>query len=506
MIFVVFVLQGAWPVPDVNEPYYLGKAIHYWNPQWVTGDFFLESADTHKVFYFAFGWLSLWLPPLALAWVGRLLTWSLLAWAWQRLSGAIVPRAWYAVLTAGLFVCLQDRCQMAGEWVIGGVEAKGFAYVLVFLGLEALVRDRWNRAWLLLGAASAFHVLVGGWSVVAAGIGWLLLGTSRPPLRSMLLGLAGGFLLSLPGLVPSLRLDWGVDPQIVRQANVIYVFGRLSHHLAPAYFPALYVYRFVALMGGLWVLDRLAPASGQRRRLRAVALGAIAVAALGMAVNLLVAVDVGLAAGLLKFYWFRLSDVAVPLAVALFAASYIASTLESGLRRGKVALAAAVLVAGMHLGGYALVRPFPAVPKADAGRVRFQSWRRVCAWIADPANVPRDARFLTPVMAQTFKWYAGRAEVVNWKEIPQDAASIVSWWNQLRDIYGNRFDESGAEGDCLADLGAARLQELGTKYHADYVLTRRRPRLPLEIVYENEAYAVYRLQSTHQEARRTKVK
>ena len=92
LIFAVFCIEAAWPVPDVNEPYYLGKAIHFWNPDWVRGDFFLESADTHKVFYFTFGWLSLWLGPAALAWTGRSLTWLLLAWAWRRLSMAVVPR------------------------------------------------------------------------------------------------------------------------------------------------------------------------------------------------------------------------------------------------------------------------------------------------------------------------------------------------------------------------------------------------------------------------------
>ena len=91
LIFAVFAIQGAWPVPDVNEPYYLGKAIHFWNPDWLRGDFFMESPDTHKVFYFTFGWLSLWLSPVALAWTGRILTWALLAWAWRRLSFAVVP-------------------------------------------------------------------------------------------------------------------------------------------------------------------------------------------------------------------------------------------------------------------------------------------------------------------------------------------------------------------------------------------------------------------------------
>ena len=48
-------------MPDVNEPNYLGKAIHFWNPAWAPNDFFLDTADTHWVFYFTFGWLSRWL-------------------------------------------------------------------------------------------------------------------------------------------------------------------------------------------------------------------------------------------------------------------------------------------------------------------------------------------------------------------------------------------------------------------------------------------------------------
>ena len=107
---------------------------------------------------------------------GPLANLGLLAWAWRRLSFALAPRRWLAPLTAVFFVAMIQHGNLAGEWVIGGMEAKGFAFVLVFLGLEAFVRDRWQRAWLLLGAAAAFHVLVGGWAAVAVGIAWLLLG------------------------------------------------------------------------------------------------------------------------------------------------------------------------------------------------------------------------------------------------------------------------------------------------------------------------------------------
>jgi hypothetical protein len=503
LVFAVFFLQGAWPVPDVNEPYYLGKAIHFWNPDWIPEDPFLDSADTHKVFYFTFGWLSLWLSPLWLAWGGRILTWALLAWAWHRLSFAFLPLRWLSVLTAALFVCLLERYHVAGEWVVGGVEAKGFAYVLVFLGLEAVVRNRWNRAWLLFGGAAAFHVLVGGWSVVAAGIGWLLRRGNRPTLRSMAPALLGGFALSLPALVPCLWLTWGVDPEVVGRAHEIYVFERLAHHLVPWRFPTSFVNRFLLLLALLFVLEWVTPVDARRRRLRAFLVGALAIAAGGLGVSLLEGASRTLAAGLLRFYWFRLPDVAVPLAVALVGTRWVTHALASDPRKGRWALAVAILVAAVHVGGYALQRAVPAVPRAyrlhdDSDRPRrvrgYAAWRLACQWIAESGEIPHDARFLTPKMSQTFKWYAGRSEVVTWKDIPQDARSIVAWWHRLLDVHATPSPYGGYRWhDSLAASGTARIRHLGRKYQADYVLTVRWPRLALPVVYENRGYVIYRL-------------
>ena len=48
LIFALFFIHGAAPVPEVNEPHYLAKAKHYWNPDWCSRDFFLQSADAHQ--------------------------------------------------------------------------------------------------------------------------------------------------------------------------------------------------------------------------------------------------------------------------------------------------------------------------------------------------------------------------------------------------------------------------------------------------------------------------
>ncbi len=553
LVFAVFCLQGAWPAPDVNEPYYLGKTIHYWNPSWAAGDFFLDSKDTHKVFYLTFGWLSLCFTPAALAWTGRLITWWLLAWSWRRLSFAVLPRPGWSILSAALFAMLMDNFHMAGEWVIGGVEAKGFAYVFVFLGLESLVRNHWHRAWLLLGAASALHVLVGGWAAVAAGLAWLMIGRDRPKLRTMWPSLLGGLIPALPGLLPALFLNAHVDAATIRQANQIYVFERLPHHLDIFQIYPQFIIRFVLLTslyftlswrislinshdtsgGGNFMTSANPINTGDStnagrtafrsfwssfcnlqfaicnlqsnpttfndiqsslKRFRAFVTGAIIIALAGAAVNMLTFINRDLAAGLLRYYWFRLSDVAVPLGVAMLGCWWI---VDSWPARTAVARFAAVL-AGLaliyHFGSLTIQRLQPTTPRAER-LANPLDWQEACFWAADERNTPPTARFITPRLAQTFKWYANRAEVATWKDVPQNAAEIVQWRTRLQDLFAaDGGDPEYPRNESLNELDLRRIEELGRKYQADFLITESTdPPLNLKVVYRNESYIIYQL-------------
>ena len=124
LVGFVFAAYGAYPPPDPNEPHYLTKARHFWDPQWCAGDLFLESRAAHALFYAVWGSPARWVPLAMLAWIGRACTWLLLAYGWPRRGGVLGVRGAWAALGAVLFVELQERCQLAGEWVIGGLEAK----------------------------------------------------------------------------------------------------------------------------------------------------------------------------------------------------------------------------------------------------------------------------------------------------------------------------------------------------------------------------------------------
>jgi hypothetical protein len=210
-----------------------------------------------------------------------------------------------------------------------------------------------------------------------------------------------------------------------------------------------------------------------------------------MAISLLAWWDADLAAGLLRYYWFRMSDVMVPLAVSLLAVAVLSRWQSQRHPWFAVALSAAMLAAGAHLGEQVWIRQTYLWPRADWGVAELDDYRELCRWAADETSP--DAVFLVPRMSQTFRWHAGRAEVVTRKDLPQDAAGIVEWWRRLTRIY-SRDDTQRPWHDSLAELGAERLRELGAQFGADYVVTSASPPLDLERVGpRTRSWAIYKL-------------
>ena len=708
LVFGVFFAYGAWPIPDVNEQYYVGKAIHFWNPEWLAADPFLNTPDSHWLFYAAFGTLSFFFSQNALVWAGRVLIWALTACAWVRLSRALIPRRWVAPLTAAAFAFYLESFHMAGEWIFGGVEGKGFAFPFVFWGLACFVEGKYNRAWILYGIGAAFHVLVGGWAVVASLGAWavsahfefnatLKNGGASGGEKSAKLAFAGrvkrrlrgfgaAFLKTLPGLlvggaisligvIPALKLDAGATADVLARSREIYVFERLAHHLVASSTPWTFLLRFalltaafVAAVVGTAALvrrsrkfeaaesvenkdvkrdDAANPASEEasRRFLRATAFVGVAIliACVGLLIdfgskrvanpetaNSAVAVvyrsvaetfglvdrfdDPRAAAGWLRYYWFRLSDWAVPFglifvvarsltlfwrrferrsvdgaasgrsfgnvverriatalgwaAVAcltywlfrsgfeetarrLAAANAIPGTIPLPKPTEDVAFAATVVafsgvLAALGLCGRRTARivatgwafwcvvlflvaptwrlatfvnlrgthviPRSAPPKESIA----DGWLDVCRWARD--NTSPDAVFLVPRGCDSFKWEAQRAEVGSWKEIPQDARSIVRWFRDMERLYatpGTKRDSATRWTSPLVCVFAMRGRDQILKQSAEmgyqFVILETPPYVLIaypelmknleafwkaDEVYRNDQYIVLRLDKT----------
>ena len=525
MLVAIFFVAGGAPAPHVNETHYLAKARNYWDPSYCPGDLFFDSADAHLTFSWTVGWLTTWMSLPAAAWTGRIAAWLLLAAAWMRLMRQIAPVPWAAPAAGLVGIVLVDVGDFAGEWVVGGlhgrggVEGKNFAYAFVLLGLAAMSAGRWTAPWIYFGLAAAWHALVGAWAVLA-GLGtWLTEPrASRRRAATLLTGLAAGGALALPGLLPSLALDWGAEPQTRRAAAAIYVYERLPHHLAPNTLPtdellrrsvrfALVVAAMVAL--AVWLARRedrdddcFSP-QGVRRVLR-FATFAVAGNCLGLAIAM-APLERTTAALALRYYWFRQADIVVPLAVALGATAWAFDARRRGWPRPQLMFALALAACGGHLLRIAVDRVQNLAPPGAARMANVPAWIDVCTWVRD--NAPPGAICLVPRQAQSFKWFAERADVVNWKDIPQDAASVVQWRERLHDVFPT---VDGPEGpQVLASperWSAARVREIARRYGATLVVVRSEPMLPLRELYSagidapRGGYAVYEVGGLTDEA------
>jgi hypothetical protein len=322
----------------------------------------------------------------------------------------------------------------------------------------------------------------------------------------MLPGIAGGASIALLGIVPALLLTWNEPAEVVAEASQIYVFERLPHHLAllrlaPEEFTPHFV-SHIALLLGLLILARLAARNASdraaMRRLALFAYGAAGLAAIGFVIELSFWNEPLVAARLQRYYWYRLTDFAAPLAAALLLARLLLADRRTKPAWAAVGLAAALVLAGWFLVDVTRQRAAWFTPPADRRLRDPAAWQDVGRWIAD--HTEPTAKFLTPRTNQTFKWHAGRAEIVTRKDIPQDARSIVEWFHRYREIH--LTDEMGREQiepePSLGHLGTERVLQLAEKYGFEYVVTEWRKPLWLPHVYPNVAYAngeyvVYRI-------------
>lgn len=456
------------PPPSVNEAHYLAKAKHYWQPSWCAGDFFLESADAHEVFFWTFGWVTNYLSLPATAWAGRVLVWGLFAFSWCKLVRVLCNQRYAAIVSAVVLLPLTYYGHLAGEWLIGGIEAKGFAYPFVFLAFAKAVEGKWWAVWPLLGLASSFHILVGGWAVVAClfALLWLRQQGEEETIEFMplLFWLTIGGLFSLPGLWPALKLTAEATAEEIREANITYTFRRLSHHLVPYRFaqwnpfaPGFTVLRPLSfgVVCFLWLRFYGIVGSPRWRRFCAIVGGSLLIACVGLVVDVITSPFdhfqlwplANARASLLRFYWFRMSDMMVPVGLALLVVVHWSHSVGDRSGRKRMPLFTGVvftvsLFALLYVStdyGYAarsmsLQQQNWRGPISDVDPERVdEDWRDVCEWVR--MELPQESVVLTPVPQQTFKWYAQRPEVVTWKDVPQNAPSLVAWWERRRQVH-----------------------------------------------------------------------
>ena len=449
--------------PDVNEAHYLVKARHFWDRSFCPTDIFTNSHETHWAFYITHGWLFPLLGYELGTWIGRLASWLVIAWGIVVLSRVFWNGMGIAILVGGLTVMLNESLNLAGEWFVGGVEGKCYAYGFGFAAIAFWFRGRFPLTWILLGLACAFHIVVGIWLTSAMVFAWWVDRwlpappdteecspvSSRPFLRWFPAACLG-LLFFTVGFWPAIMQNADASREVIVQAAKAQSLWRLAHHQLATEFHRWFLFLPLVV---IWLF--LARSNWQSRnhhltRFNLVVLGSLLIALGGLVLSLLASFSNGpasdLSALLLTLYWFRLADVLIPLGCVINAGIFFSALpKEMGAGRFAVALATVGCLGGMAWNLYqgqwdvrsGSARQTVMLPQDPAKQQREmeaeKNWIRTCLWIR--ANTSPDAIFITPLNQQTFKWYAHRAEVASRKDMPQNATSILPWLKRLNVLF-----------------------------------------------------------------------
>jgi hypothetical protein len=435
---------GGWNEVDV-----IPLAKQFVQPSWLPQDWYLNQPGGYRVLFLAIaGWLTQGVGLLWTSFIGRLICYGMVATGCVWIGQYLNLRLPFLLVAIACFTAPSKlnwaQGVIAGEWLVGGLEAKSFAYGCLLMAIACLFQRRYRWMAVLLGVATSFHVLVGGWATFAT-LGWVCLHPKeRFPAIALFLQAAGLYLLASAVAIPAVVQQLlSPEPDGAIAPSYIYVFWRLPHHLNPLgwslnAWPRLVIYLILFVICFVHLKRIQSHDSMQRKesspplQLAEWTLMSLVPFGLGLAIAPLDANGT-----FLQYYPFRLGDVMLPFTTCLLIVSWFqqgAFQLQETKRRyiawGVIGLLCVLQWTTFQTQARAIFN-FPAAFVEEG-----EDWLEVCAWIQK--NTPQDAIFLTPPESySSFTWLAERAKVVDYKLLPQTKARIMEWYDRINDVTGD---------------------------------------------------------------------
>jgi hypothetical protein len=359
---------------------------------------------------------------------------------------------------------------------------------------------------LLLGLATSFHVLVGGYAFLTV-LGWLVLRRKTRLLNLREFGLIillylAGSALAIQSVLEQLLLP---KPTGALLPSFIYVFLRNPHHLNPLFWSSnfwvnLIAYLLIFAIGAsvIW-LNRIDRLTGEFSEQYAARIGLFELTLISLIPFVLgVAIAPFDSQGrFLQYYPFRFADIMLPLNACLLFACALQVSFRGNKARWVLAVCCSLLLTWI------------VIPQLDIFQSEFRElslfpneqqgvnpeWKDLCNWVR--SNTPKEAIVVSPpVEFDNFTWLAERPIIAKYKLVA--ANNIIEWYDRLRDLSGDfrginhlrSFGKQLSEG--YNRLTTEQAEALMAQYQASYLVTRIEHRLELPVAYRNLSYVVYK--------------
>ncbi|MDJ0568943.1 MAG: hypothetical protein QNJ53_07830 [Pleurocapsa sp. MO_192.B19] len=501
--------SGGWNEIDV-----LPLARHFADPDWLPNDWYLDRRAGYRwLFQILAGWLTTHWGFLATSIIGRLFCYFLSAIGIVLLGQKLGLSMPFVLLATALFCGVEEGYKqgaIAYEWMIGGFEAKAIAYGLILIAIPLLLARSYFLVILLLGWATSFHILVGGWAFLTT-VAWVCLRypTRFPRFKKAILLLITYILGSCWAIIPVIGQLSEPVPDSIIKPSYIYVFLRLSHHLNPLSWgwlwiaPAVYL---LILLVSMYLLKKQAqnrkyflPIDTNRQELGEFALISLIPFIIGIAIA-----PWDTQGQWLQYYPFRFGDVMLPFATCFLGVCLVEHGWNSNHQGLKSSYCITLLYCAIGFQSIFFTQQVLDLANFPAKQQNVTpEWKTMTTWIRN--HTPQDAVIISSPVEQTnFSWLTERSTIAKFKLLPQTKAAIIEQYQRWDDLSGNHilgaYVASGKVSKQKTqkileqgynNLTTAQVKQLMSKYDANYIVTKSKHQLNLEVVYRHPPYTLY---------------
>ncbi|MEP1094433.1 MAG: DUF6798 domain-containing protein [Cyclobacteriaceae bacterium] len=502
LVIIVMISQFV-PMIDYNEMAYIPHGYWLYSSSWLENDWSLAYSTLHL---YPFGYLSGFFVQqfgfIPTIFVGRIVSYIFFSYSFLKLTKAFELDFSFTVACLTVFLLYFSEGMYAGEWIVGGLETKVFAYSLVLLSIAAILRDTVGSSFLYAGVALSLHPLVGGYHILCLA-NVLLYKVFRHQmsfktiLKKSYLFLIGGF-WGIAGIL--IHLFEQNDVELSRQAWDILVQVRVPfHNLPKLYSQALFFPMLFSIFNGvmLFFSKKL-----QVRELSVYILTTVFISGLGILIYLFGDQT------LLRFYFFRFGDSMQPL-LTLAVLSTVISSLWSSLSKkvGQkkivenmlVTATLAVVLSLFLVKNSANLRSlrdnsFTSEEISKASSMDFELMK----WIKKETN--KNAVFIAPVSMETFFMDAQRSLFVSWKLAPYEVERIVEWYRRIlllnkgEDLFAKNIDPKRELEKNYSRLTENEILKIQRLYpEITHIISPSTNELAFDEAYRTERFILYRL-------------
>ncbi len=421
---------------DYNEMDVIPYGYALFNSSWIENDWYLHLEILYRL---PFGYVSGFFVHLfgfmPTIFYGRIISYVLFSFAYLNLLKA--TKTDFIAGCAGLMIFLTyfPTGMYAGEWIIGGLETKVFAYSFALLAIGSALKKQYLSAFLYSGLSLSLHLLIGGYHLICF--------TSILAYQACYedLSVKEIFRKCYPFLIGGI---WGlvcvfsylftpIDEELSRLGWDVYVHIRVPFHVLPKFhFEALF---FPSIFSVINVAVLFLLKKDGLKILSFYALITVLISGIGILFYLLGDQS------LLRFYFFRYNDAIQPFLTILILGSLFSNHSIDFIKVFGDRVKTDQVLPMLILVSVAILFVLKKEPNI---RELFdpQSYRltaiakkntpniKMSKWIGK--NTSEDAVFIVPIDWETFYIDTNRALFVSWKHAPQKPEDLAEWYKRIQ--------------------------------------------------------------------------